>query len=107
MTVPASAVTIWLRDQQILMQIPSTVIGGQSHTLAFDNNLIGRARVFTILHERANEVGKLSTRSAPTQAQLRAFDKKPVTRRAVKPSFHVAPTVTATAKEVLRKLGVL
>ena len=103
---PASAVTLWLRDNQIHMAVPSTIEGGLSHTLVFDDDLPGRARVFAILRERANAVGKISTRSAPTQRQLTSYDKA-AARRATKPKFAVAPGVAQAAKEVMRRLGMI
>jgi hypothetical protein len=103
---PASAVSLWLHNNQIHMAIPSTLPDGQGHTLVFDDDLAGRARIFAILRERANTVGKISTRSAPTQRQLASYDKVQV-RRVTKPKPSIAPSVAQAAKEVMRALGMI
>lgn len=104
--IPSSAILLWQSSSQIYMLVPSTREGGRAHTLTFDNDLQGWARIKSILRERERQSDlRLALRGAPTQAQLPEYDESKV--RKVKPKFVVAPGVAQAAKEVMRRMGMI
>jgi hypothetical protein len=105
--LPSSAPRIWFASGQVHLELPSTLASGQAHTVSFDDDLPGWARLKAILREREHSTDlRLALRGAPTQAQLPEYDPKKV-RRVGKPKFAVAPGVAQAAREVMRRMGMI
>jgi hypothetical protein len=106
MMSPATAARIWFSQGKVRLELPSTIEDGKAHSLSFDDDLAGRARIFAILRERekAHDL-RLSLRGTPTQSQLPEYDPKRV-RRARQP-MKVPGHIRDTAREVMRKLGMI
>jgi hypothetical protein len=103
--IPPHSITLWYSDNQIRMHVPPSQ-GTLGHSLTFTDDLVGWARIKTILRERAkaNDL-RLAVRGTPTQSQLAEYDEKAVKRP--KPKFKVAPGVAQAAKEVMRRMGMI
>lgn len=104
---PAWAASIWCTDAWIYVDLPATK-GHHRHTIKVPNSAEGIAKVLGLVRART-ETTKIGDLGEPTQAQIdrgnldrmvKAFKPK-----ASKPMFD--PALMTSAKDVLRKLGVI
>lgn len=114
-TIPPHAVSIWLEDGSIHMDLPA--IGSHlNHRLTFPNNAHGQARMMHLLSQRTHEsrigeAGDLTqhqVNKALIRKRLEAAEADYVLTQGkigTKPKTIFTPAMRQGARDVLRRLG--
>jgi hypothetical protein len=105
MTPPSYAARIWVVDNKLIVSLPYREV---SHTLTFPDTVGGMRMVIGILKSRHAE-STIGTKGDPTSYQLEkgliTYDEAKV-KRVGKPKPKFTSEVRASAREILRRLGI-
>lgn len=109
---PSSAASIWIVDQTLHVEFPSTRTE-KTHTIAIPVDETGLALAIQIFRAR-NAQSTVGTKGAPTKYQtekalLKAADKflKDGGKIKTTASHGASPEVRASVKDVLREIGLI
>ena len=107
-TIPTWAAQVWYEDGKLQVSLPSTV-GQQSHRLTFPCDMQGMVRLRAMLEARSHHStfcseGDLSRHQLAKKLRVPVdLSGVPITKAKPKDTF--APDLRATARAVLRGLG--
>jgi hypothetical protein len=102
---PPWAPTIWYDSDHIWAELPS-VNGHLSHTIKVPFDVQGLTKVLVMAHSR-NAGSKLGTKGDPTQHQINKPTYDPAKVRRVREKFRPTPQQSITAREIMRKMGLI
>lgn len=104
---PPSAVTIWIVDNILCVELPN-LHGENTHYLKLPNNVWGMTQLVNIINARDSE-SRIGTKGDPTQAQAEAEMKRlakgidpTVIKR--KQSVKTTPEMRSTLKDLVRSM---
>lgn len=108
---PKWAALAWIVDDYLYLELPGPA-GIRSHTIRVPATAEGFDRALTLLKQRTFD-SKLGTAGDPTQHQIERFRKATGDKVIIngdkvrKVGTSVSPSMRSTAREVLRRLGMI
>lgn len=103
---PRWAASIWIAGDWLCLELPSVEGGVKAHTIKVPNTQAGLERLLPLLRNR-NSNTKLFTKGDSTQAMLDAVEESKGKVVVKRPKAPFVPEFAASARDVLRKLGMI
>jgi hypothetical protein len=106
MRKPAWAFSVWSDSDWIYAELPA-INGNQVHVVRARNNSVGLNKILVLAKARDSQ-SRLGTKGDPTQHQFEKIDYDPaMVRKVGKPKYDFTPAQRASARDILRKMGMI